>query len=396
MQSSILVDEGTRLEALHRYDLLDWKDDGPVHDLVALAASICRTPFAWMGFMDHDWLLIKASVGLPARHVPRWGAFAADAICNPHDILVVPDARYNARFSKNTLVVGEPHLRFWAGTPLVELSGEAIGILSVMDTVPRGLSNPERLELRTLARLTVALLELRHTERRLEGEISERAQYERRGVAFQQRLLATNARLGAASITDSLTQLGNRRGFEEHLAREMDRVARLSYPLSLFMIDIDNFKLVNDTLGHPAGDQVIRRVAEVIGSSVRATDYVARIGGDEFMVILPATDQAGAAMLAERCRSAVESFRWPNQPVRVSIGVAQLSPHASDAAALIAAADQCLLHAKRAGGNRVWGCQARSLLAYPALYRRCKWISSPPRSEPKSTRGTTYARIYCS
>jgi diguanylate cyclase (GGDEF)-like protein len=120
------------------------------------------------------------------------------------------------------------------------------------------------------------------------------------------------------------------------------------------MIDIDNFKHINDTFGHPAGDQVIRRVAEVIARSVRVTDYVTRIGGDEFMVILPTTDQVAAATLAERCRSAVESSRWPNQRVRVSIGVAQLSPYASDAAALIVAVDQCLLRAKRAGSNRVW------------------------------------------
>lgn len=355
MRSSILVDEGIRLEALHRYDPLDLQDDGSVHDLVTLAASICRTPFAWMGFLDRDRLLIKSSIGLPAgRSVPRWDAFAANTICKTHDILMVPDARYNARFSKNPLVVGEPHVRFWAGAPLVELSGEAIGILSVMDTVPRGLTNAERLELRTLAKLTLALLEHRQTEHRLECEILERAQYERRAAAIQLQLQAANARLGAASMIDSLTLIGNRRAFEEHLAREMNRVKRLSQPLSLLMIDIDNFKHINDTFGHPAGDQVIRRVAEVIVRSVRVTDYVTRIGGDEFMVILPTTDQVAAAVLAERCRSAVEFSHWSNQRVRVSIGVAQLSPNASDAAALVVSVDQCLLRAKKAGSNRVW------------------------------------------
>jgi diguanylate cyclase (GGDEF)-like protein len=354
--------EGIRLEALHRYDPLEFQGDGPVHDLVALAASICRTPLAWMGLMDRDRLLIKSSIGLPAKAMPRRGAFAADAICRPHDILEVSDARHDARFSKNPLVAGEPHVRFWAGAPLVELSGQAIGILSVMDTVPRVLSDPERLELRTLAKLAVAVLELRQTEHRLNCEILERAQYERRVAVLQQQLKTANARLEAASMTDSLTQIGNRRAFDEHLAQEMNRVKRQSYPLSLLMIDIDHFKLINDTMGHPAGDQVIRCVAEVIRHTIRVTDYVARVGGDEFMVILPATDQVAAATLAERCRRAVESSSGPDQPVRVSIGVTQLSQYTSDAAELIAAVDQCLLRAKRAGSNRVWHQSARERL----------------------------------
>ena len=164
--------------------------------------------------------------------------------------------------------------------------------------------------------------------RRLEGEISERTQYERRLAALQQQLQTTNALLGAASMTDSLTRLANRRAFERRLAAEVDRVNRQLYPLSLLMIEIDQFKQINDTFGHPAGDQVIRRVAEVIGRSARTTDFVARLGGDEFAAILPGTDSLGAEIIAERCRAAIEDSRWPNHPVRISVGVGQLTPDA--------------------------------------------------------------------
>lgn len=353
MKTPIPFDEVARLEALYRYELPLDQADPDFDRLVALAASVCRTPFAWLGFLHRDRLWLKSAVGVTQRSVPRRGSFDAHMVYRADELLVVNDAVRDWRFAHSPLVIGEPRLRFYAGAPLVESSGHVIGMMAIADVVPRGLSDPERGLLHALAREVVVLLELRERGRRLESELAERAQYERRSAAFQRQLQATNALLGVASLSDSLTGVANRRAFDQHLEAEIDRVSRLQYPLSLLMIDIDRFKQINDAFGHPAGDQVIRRVAELIGRSARTTDFVARIGGDEFVVILPGTDGHGAKVIGERCRAAIERARWPRAQVRISVGVGQLVPGASSASELIAAADHSLMRAKHEGRNLV-------------------------------------------
>jgi diguanylate cyclase (GGDEF)-like protein len=353
VKSPIPFDEVARLEALHRYDLSLDQADPDFHRLVALAASVCRAPFAWLGFLDRDRVWLKSAIGVTQRYVPRRRSFGAYMVNRADELLVVNDADRDWRFANSPLVTGEPRLRFYAAAPLVESSGHVIGMVAIADVVARGLSDPERELLHTLAREVVVLLELRQTGRRLECELAERAQYERRSAAIQRQLQATNALLGAASLSDSLTGVANRRAFDQHLEAEIDRVSRFHYPLSLLMIDIDRFKQINDVFGHPAGDQVIRRVAELIGHSARTTDFVARIGGDEFAVILPRTDGHGAKVIGERCRAAIERACWPRMQVRISVGVGQLAPGASNSSELIAAADQSLMRAKHEGRNLV-------------------------------------------
>ena len=94
---------------------------------------------------------------------------------------------------------------------------------------------------------------------------------------------------------------------------------RLLYPLALLIVDVDSFKHINDAFGHPTGDEVLRKVAQVLKRACRDTDFVARFGGDEFAVLLPGTDLQGARIIAERCRVAVEKLAWPEHPVRVSL-----------------------------------------------------------------------------
>jgi diguanylate cyclase (GGDEF)-like protein len=353
VKTPIPFDEVARLEALHRYDLPLDQADPDFDRLVALAASVCRTPFAWLGFLDRDRLWLKSAIGVTQCYVPRRGFFGAHMVYRADELLVVNDASRDWRFANSPLVTGEPRLRFYAAAPLVESSGHVIGMVAIADVVARSLSDPEGGLLHALAREVVVLLELRQRGRRLECELAERAQYERRSAAIQRRLQATNALLGAASLSDSLTGVANRRAFDQHLEAEIDRVSRFQYPLSLLMIDIDRFKQINDVFGHPAGDQVIRRVAELIGHSARTTDFVARIGGDEFAVILPETDGREAKVIGERCRAAIERARWPRAQARISVGVGQLGPGASSASELIAAADQSLMRAKHEGRNLV-------------------------------------------
>lgn len=157
------------------------------------------------------------------------------------------------------------------------------------------------------------------------------------------------------ALTDELTGLANRRAFNEELDRELARMARSGAPLTLATLDLDRFKEVNDQLGHPDGDSTLVRVGEVLRSSVRDADLPARVGGEEFSVILPDTDAEGAARLAERLRRCVaETFAEDPVPVTASIGLASTSrDDAVGATELLRRADRALYAAKEAGRDRV-------------------------------------------
>jgi diguanylate cyclase (GGDEF)-like protein len=161
------------------------------------------------------------------------------------------------------------------------------------------------------------------------------------------------------AVTDELTGLANVRAFLSTLDRELERGRRFDTPLGLIMLDIDDFKRVNDDYGHPQGDEVLAQVAAVVRDQTRELDIAARYGGEELAVILPQTDAAGAELLAERMRAAIESLHVPRVgrsgtlSVTASFGVAAVPDSALDRGGLIGAADAALYAAKRAGKNRV-------------------------------------------
>jgi diguanylate cyclase (GGDEF)-like protein len=157
-----------------------------------------------------------------------------------------------------------------------------------------------------------------------------------------------------AAFTDHLTGLPNRRRFERQLEREVARTLRYGHAFTLLMIDIDHFKLVNDTHGHDAGDQVINRLARILQEGTRGIDLAARIGGEEFAVILTETDLAGGMEVAERLRLAIKAIVVPNLGiVTASFGVAECPSGAENAKELLAKADSALYEAKRQGRDRV-------------------------------------------
>ena len=173
-------------------------------------------------------------------------------------------------------------------------------------------------------------------------------------LEFQKQALEeANRRLEALATEDGLTGLKNHRAFQERLAMEVERARRYGIPLSIVMLDVDQFKLYNDSYGHPAGDAVLRAVAACLRASTREADQAARYGGEEFTLILPHTQAADALVVATRCRKAIESAAWPARPVTASFGVATFSPALTDPAALITAADKALYRSKHEGRNRV-------------------------------------------
>lgn len=151
------------------------------------------------------------------------------------------------------------------------------------------------------------------------------------------------------SLRDPLTGLGNRRLMQLELERNLPNVKRYRRHLALMMIDIDYFKRFNDTYGHPEGDRLLVAVAGILQRETRENDLAVRFGGEEFLVIAPETDLAGAATVAERLRRAIQA----DTGTTVSIGVTATCLHCHDRAALIKAADQALYEAKAAGRNRV-------------------------------------------
>lgn len=177
------------------------------------------------------------------------------------------------------------------------------------------------------------------------------------------------------TVSDALTGLANRRSFDETFASEWRRAARTKLPLSLMLIDVDDFKSYNDHYGHPAGDLALQQVAAALQSALhRAGDFVARYGGEEFVVLLPATDRLSAAQHAERLRQRVEQLAIVHEHARAgsivttSIGVATaLVDDESEPAALLIAADEQLYNAKEGGRNRV---ATAELIASSARNRR--------------------------
>ena len=169
---------------------------------------------------------------------------------------------------------------------------------------------------------------------------------------------------------DGLTGLANRRMFEESLDVETARSRRLGTPLSLLILDVDHFKQINDTYGHPAGDAVLREIGAAVASTTKAFDVAARYGGDEFVVLLPGCSAHDAIGVAERVRAEL-SHEVRAAPVTVSAGVATMPDNARDAERLVAAADAALYEAKRDGRDRVHasGRESQAPVVEPVRWR---------------------------
>ena len=206
---------------------------------------------------------------------------------------------------------------------------------------------------RRLAEMNLSYQELTW---KLEAVLGEKAEIERE-------LRLANARLERLAGLDPLTEIANRRTFEEALKQELQEARRSGAPISMLTIDIDRFKRINDTFGHPFGDTVIRAVGRSLTANIRSKDTVARIGGEEFAVILPGTDAETGQAVADRLRSHIEARELKCGPreVKVSVSVGGSTITAMDATReaaeygleLMAVSDQGLLRAKETGRNRV-------------------------------------------
>jgi diguanylate cyclase (GGDEF)-like protein len=206
--------------------------------------------------------------------------------------------------------------------------------------------------------LLEANAELRKLNLSYEQLVMELRQSQARAERLAIELREANAALREAAARDGLTGLYNHRSFQDLLRKEVGEARRYERPLALILFDIDRFKVVNDTWGHPAGDAVLRAVSAFAAGKIRTCDVAARYGGEEFALILPETDARGAMVLAERLREGIHAlavtFGQHRLTVTISLGVSDLGADAAqgDPARLIEAADKALYAAKRSGRNR--------------------------------------------
>lgn len=258
------ADEAERLDVLRTLSILDTDPEERFDRLTRMARRMFGVPISLVSIVDADRQWFKSRQGLDAEETPRELSFCGHAILGD-DVFQVPDAMADARFRDNPLVTDDPKIRFYAGCPIRVHGGFKMGTLCLIDTRPREFADEDRALLRDLA-----------------------AMAEQELAAMQ---LAT---------MDELTGISNRRGFLPLARHALAGADRHREPVALICLDLDDFKPINDRFGHAEGDRALTTFAALLREIFRDSDVYARFGGDEFAVLLSATDETGARLALER------------------------------------------------------------------------------------------------
>jgi diguanylate cyclase (GGDEF)-like protein/PAS domain S-box-containing protein len=172
-------------------------------------------------------------------------------------------------------------------------------------------------------------------------------------LSRERALAEANMKLQQLATTDALTGLANRRMLDERVEYEHRLAKRNKTPLSLVLLDLDNFKRRNDLYGHASGDEVLRRLGHLVASALRVTDIAARYGGEELVILLPGAGAEGSMIFTERLQARMRDTEWPDEPVTASFGIATLDAGVQSGRRLIELADWAMYEAKRAGKDRI-------------------------------------------
>ena len=315
-----LADEAGRIDALRRYEILDTAPEAAFSDIVALMKRIFGAPMACFSLIDESRQWFKVIDGLDLAETARSESFC-DYTIQSAEPMVIPDATRDARFANNPYVVGPTNIRSYLGAPLTTPDGYNVGAICVMYSEPRIFSAAETEMIQSFARIIVRQLEMQLALRR-----------------------------------DTLTGCLSRRVFELHLQNSVAAFGKDASTATLALLDLDRFKSINDTYGHPVGDIVLKQVAATVQSVLRQTDYFGRLGGEEFGILFDGLDMKRAGLIAERVRAAISALVLPElggRLVTASLGLIQLSPSVGTVAEWVRATDAALYRAKSTGRNRI-------------------------------------------
>lgn len=272
LEPKIPADEAQRLETLRALKILDSAPEERFDRLTRMAKRMFGVPISLVSIVDSNRQWFKSTQGLDATETPRNISFCGHAILG-EDLFIVNNASMDPRFHDNPLVTGAPNIRFYAGCPLRVSNGHKMGTLCLIDDKPREMDDEDRALLRDLATMA-------------EQEIA----------ALQ---LAT---------LDELTGISNRRGFIALAVHALAMCKRHAQPVSVVMFDLNQFKPINDTFGHAEGDRALVAFANLLRECFRDSDVFARIGGDEFVVLLTGATDTQIEQLLARFRSSLESY----------------------------------------------------------------------------------------
>jgi diguanylate cyclase (GGDEF)-like protein len=331
--------ESRRLQALHQLHLMDTPAEERFDRITRLARRILNMPMAAIALVDARRRWFKSVQGFSASEPPCTHAFCERTVLRDR-VLVVSDAASDERLAEETMEEGCFDIGFYAGVPLHTDDGSPVGTLCVMDRKSRHLDKNDTRALCDLAALV---------------------EHELQMVAINKARAALASELESArrrALIDPLTRLWNREGVMTFLKREYSRAQRDRLGVGLIFVDLDDFKMINDSYGHDAGDQVIREAASRMQAALRPYDTMGRYGGDEFLVVAPAVNQGNPAAVAERIRHRLVntpiSFAGAQITITASFGVARAEPRQTwGMEGLVRAADQALYRAKHAGRNCV-------------------------------------------
>lgn len=328
-----------KIANIHTLDLFYTPIEERFERLTRIARRALRAPVAAISLLNDNKQWFKSAAGWGVSEIPR-----AEAICRltveENQLLTIADTLQDPRVATLQIVTQAPRFRAYAGHPLVDEHGVPIGTFCVFDLQPREFSPADCqliTDLAALAQRELLTDQLSNAQAALTSKLS---------IARREALM------------DPLTHLWNRRGASVLLKAAFRKADESRSPLTVALLDLDNFKRINDNFGHQSGDEVLRKIASRLLNVVRDEDNICRIGGDEFLLLMTNTDANVASKVAERIRRAITDTPIPTRdgsmPISVSVGFTVRQPNdAVPADALIERADQALMQSKAAGRNRV-------------------------------------------
>jgi diguanylate cyclase (GGDEF)-like protein len=285
--------ESERINALLRYQILDTPPEDAFDRITALVAQLLNVPIVVASLVDTDRIWFKSHHGMAVSEIVRTPGLCASAILS-NEPYILADALHDPRSLTNPLVTGEFGLRFYAAIPLKTHDNHNLGTLSCLDFKPRTITKEQIEILSILAQVIMDQMELRLAARRVDE--------------LHQNLIAAHETLKIQASHDSLTKIWNRSAIMELLNKTLDRSQRERLPLSVMILDIDFFKKVNDSYGHLVGDEVLIAVVNRLQQVFRNSDFIGRMGGEEFLCVMYPCNKEEASHIAERCRRAICSL----------------------------------------------------------------------------------------